>query len=50
MTRPEVPVAATGLLRTFAEAGMIHVADFHLAAGWLPIAGNTMNRCCWLSP
>ena len=31
MTRPEVPVAATGLLRTFAEAGMIHVADFHLA-------------------
>ncbi len=31
MSRHEVPVAATGLLRTFAEATMIAPADFHLA-------------------
>ena len=31
MSRHEVPVAATGLLRAFAEATMIAPADFHLA-------------------
>lgn len=31
MSRHEVPVAATGLLRTFAEATMIAPVDFHLA-------------------
>lgn len=31
MSRHEVPVAATGLLRTFAEATMISPVDFHLA-------------------
>ena len=31
MSRYEVPVAATGLLRTFAEATMIAPVDFHLA-------------------
>ncbi len=31
MNRHEVPVAATGLLRTFAEATMISSVDFHLA-------------------
>lgn len=28
---PEQPIAATGLLRAFAEAGMVQLVDFHLA-------------------
>ena len=41
---PEVPVAATGLLRIFAEAGMIHVADFHLARRMAAYCGESDDR------
>ena len=44
MRGPEVPVAATGLLRTFAEAGMIHVADFHLARRMAAYCGESDDR------
>ena len=44
MRGPEVPVAATGLLRTFAEAGMIHVADFHLARRMAAYFGESDDR------
>lgn len=41
MRRREVPVAADGLLRTFAEAGMIAPVDFHLARRMAGLAGET---------
>ena len=44
MRGPEVPVAATGLLRAFAEAGMIHVADFHLARRMAAYCGESDDR------
>ena len=44
MRGPEIPVAATGLLRTFAEAGMIHVADFHLARRMAAYCGESDDR------
>ena len=44
MKEPEVPVAATGLLRAFAEAGMIHVADFHLARRMAAYCGEDDDR------
>ncbi len=37
-------MAATGLLRTFAEAGMIHVADFHLARRMAAYFGESDDR------
>mgnify|MGYP001656805211 FL=1 len=37
-------MAATGLLRAFAEAGMIHVADFHLARRMAAYCGESDDR------
>ncbi len=36
----EIPIAATGRLREFAAAGMIHVADFHLARRMAALSGE----------
>lgn len=44
MSRHEVPVAATGLLRTFAEATMIAPVDFHLARRMASLSRETDPR------
>ncbi len=44
MSRHEVPVAATGLLRTFAEATMISPADFHLARRMASLSHESDQR------
>ncbi len=44
MSRHDVPVAATGLLRTFAEATMISPVDFHLARRMAALGQETDER------
>ena len=41
MAELEVPIAAKGRLREFAELGLIHVADFHLARRMAALGGET---------
>ncbi len=38
---PELPIAATGTLRCFAEAGMLRLIDFHLARRLGQLAGES---------
>ena len=44
MARVEVPVAASGLLRQFAEAGMLRPIDFHLARRMAAMTGESDER------
>ncbi|GAB3814114.1 exodeoxyribonuclease V subunit alpha [Tessaracoccus terricola] len=44
MRSHEVPVAATGLLLQFCEAGMLHPVDFHLARRMAQLAGEGDER------
>ena len=41
MRPPEVPVAASGLLRDFASAGMLHPVDYHLARRMAQLSGES---------